>query len=108
MAGTSNSLLKTTLSQEVITQPWFEEDWGSQVIQQVVTREYIDDENNALLKFPTNFQGGYAIVNQEETNKWGTSRGYAIHPGYSPIHNVRNVEDAVSKSEFWMADGRWV
>jgi primary-amine oxidase len=80
--------LKTTLSQEAVTQPWFEDDWGDEVIQQVVTREYIDNENDALLKFPTNFQGGYAIVNQEETNKWGISRGYAIHPGYSPIHNV--------------------
>jgi primary-amine oxidase len=76
------------LSQEAVTQPWFEDDWGDEVIQQVVTREYIDNENDALLKFPTNFQGGYAIVNQEETNKWGISRGYAIHPGYSPIHNV--------------------
>lgn len=101
VAGTANSLLKTTLSQESITQPWFEEDWGDEVIQQVVTREYIDDENDALLKFPTNFQGGYAIVNQEETNKWGTSRGYAIHPGYSPIHNTVVGSKRLLKNANW-------
>ncbi|EGO02293.1 hypothetical protein SERLA73DRAFT_86572 [Serpula lacrymans var. lacrymans S7.3] len=88
IAGLSNSLLKTELSQEEITQPWFNEDWGNTVIQQRVTREYISNESDAMLNFPVNFQGGYAIVNQEETNKWGTPRGYAIHPGYSPIHNT--------------------
>jgi primary-amine oxidase len=91
VAGTANSLLQTTLTQEVVTRPWYEEDWGDQVIQQVVMRKYIDNENDALLRFPTNFQGGYSIVNPEETNKWGTPRGYAIHPGYSPIHNVRTL-----------------
>ncbi|KAF9234360.1 copper amine oxidase [Melanogaster broomeanus] len=88
VAGSANSLQKTTTSQEVITQPWFDDDWGNEVIQQTITREYITSEDDALLKFPANFQGGYAIVNQEETNKWGTVRGYAIHPGYSPIHNT--------------------
>ncbi|KAG1752406.1 copper amine oxidase [Suillus paluster] len=97
----TNSLLKTTLSQEVITQPWYQDDWGDQVIQQVVTREYIDDENDALLKFPTNFQGGYSIVNQEETNKWGTPRGYAIHPGYSPIHNTVVGSKRLLKNANW-------
>jgi Cu2+-containing amine oxidase len=70
-------------------QPWFDEDWGQTVIQQKITREYITNENDALLKYPNNFQGGYALVNQEKTNKWGIPRGYAIHPGYSPVHNAR-------------------
>jgi primary-amine oxidase len=77
------------MSQEEVTQPWFDDDWGQTVIQQKITREYITNEDDALLKYPTNFQGGYAIVNQEETNKWGVPRGYNIHPGYSPVHNVR-------------------
>ena len=51
--------------------------------------EYIANEDNALLKYPLNFQGGYAFVNQDRTNRWGIPRGYAIHPGYSPVHNVR-------------------
>lgn len=91
VGGTQNSLLKTSLSQEVVTQPWFDDDWGEEVIQQKITREYIDNEDEALLRFPTNFQGGYTIVNTDETNKWGIPRGYAIHPGYSPVHNVRNT-----------------
>jgi hypothetical protein len=80
--------LKTTTRQEVVTHPWFDDDWGNEVIQQTIHREYITNEDDALLKHPDNFQGGYAIVNQEEKNKWGTVRGYAIHPGYSPIHGV--------------------
>jgi primary-amine oxidase len=77
------------MSQEEISQPWFDEDWGQTVIQQKITREFITNENDALLKYPSNFQGGYALVNQEKTNKWGIPRGYAIHPGYSPVHNAR-------------------
>ncbi|KAG6369484.1 amine oxidase catalytic domain-containing protein [Boletus reticuloceps] len=88
IAGTANSLLKTTTRQEAVTHPWFDDDWGSEVIQQTIRREYITNENDALLKLPGNFQGGYSIVNQEERNKWGTIRGYAIHPGYSPIHTT--------------------
>ncbi|KAF8426834.1 copper amine oxidase [Boletus edulis BED1] len=88
VAGTANSLLKTTTSQEAVTHPWFNDDWGSEVIQRTIRREYITNENDALLKLPGNFQGGYSVVNQEEKIKWGTVRGYAIHPGYSPIHTT--------------------
>ncbi|EIN14536.1 amine oxidase catalytic domain-containing protein [Punctularia strigosozonata HHB-11173 SS5] len=88
VAGEKNSLLKTTTNREEITQPWFDDDWGQTVIQQRISREYIQDENDALLKYPLNFQGNYALVNKEELNQWGTPRGYAIHPGYSPVHNT--------------------
>jgi primary-amine oxidase len=80
--------LRTSTSQEEVSQPWFDDDWGQTIVQQRITREYITNEDDALLKYPSNFQGGYAIVNKEQTNKWGIPRGYAIHPGYSPIHNV--------------------
>ena len=72
----------------MITQPWFEDDWGQEVIQQKISKKYIDNEDDALLKYPTNLQGGYSLVNKESFNRWGIPRGYAIHPGYSPIHNV--------------------
>jgi len=87
VAGTDNSLLQTITSKEEITQRWFDDDWGQTVIQQRITRTYIENENDALLKFLTNFQSGYAIVNNNQKNTWGTPRGYAIHPGYSPVHN---------------------
>ncbi|OJA18090.1 hypothetical protein AZE42_04165 [Rhizopogon vesiculosus] len=101
VGGTSNSLLKTTLSQEVANQPWFGDDWGEEVIQQRITREYIDNEDEALLKFPTNFQGGYTIVNTNETNKWGIPRGYAIHPGYSPVYNTVVGSKRLLKNANW-------
>ncbi|KZT20392.1 amine oxidase catalytic domain-containing protein [Neolentinus lepideus HHB14362 ss-1] len=88
LVGLKNSLLRTTTAQEEVEHPWIEEDWGTTVIQQKISRSYIENEDDALLKYPNNFQGSYAIVNKGETNAWGSPRGYAIHPGYSPIYNT--------------------
>ena len=89
IAGTANSLLKTTTKQEEVYHPWLDDDWGQKVLQQKIIKEYITNEDDALLKYLPNFQGGYSIVNQEVKNAWGYPKGYSIHPGYSPIHNVR-------------------
>ncbi|KAI0646161.1 amine oxidase catalytic domain-containing protein [Trametes meyenii] len=88
VAGTENSLLFTSTAQETITQPWFEDDWGAEVVQQKISKRYIENEDDALLKFPANLQGGYSLVNKDALNRWGIPRGYAIHPGYSPVHNT--------------------
>ena len=91
IAGTSNSLLYTSSKQEEVPRPWLEDDdWGNTVIQQKITKEYIENENDALLRYPPNFSGAYSIVNRDITNAWGYPRGYLIHPGNSPIFNVRN------------------
>ncbi|KAJ3861776.1 amine oxidase catalytic domain-containing protein [Lentinula novae-zelandiae] len=89
IAGLENSLLETIAGQEIVEQPWLEDDeWGRTVIQQKITRRIIETEDEALLKYPINFQGHYSIVNQNKTNAWGSPRGYAIHAGYNPIHNT--------------------
>ncbi|EJF56720.1 amine oxidase catalytic domain-containing protein [Dichomitus squalens LYAD-421 SS1] len=88
VAGTENSLLFTHTATEKITQPWLDDDWGQEVIQQKISKTYIENEDDALLKYPANFQGGYSLVNRESLNRWGVPRGYAIHAGYSPIHNT--------------------
>ncbi|KAI1798357.1 amine oxidase catalytic domain-containing protein [Ganoderma leucocontextum] len=88
VAGLENSLLFTNTGTEKITQPWFDDDWGQDVIQQKISRTYIENEDDALLKYPTNFQGGYSVVNKASLNRWGVPRGYAIHAGYSPVHNT--------------------
>lgn len=91
VAGLNNSLLRTYTTQEEVEQPWYDDDWGTTVIQQRIHREYITNEDEARLKLPGNLQGGYAIVNKDELNRWGVPRGYAVHPGYSPIHNVSRL-----------------
>ncbi|KIK59562.1 hypothetical protein GYMLUDRAFT_44520 [Collybiopsis luxurians FD-317 M1] len=89
IAGLENSVLETKTVQETVKQPWFEDDeWGSTAIQQRITRNVLETEDEALLKYPTNFQGHFSIINQNKTNAWGVPRGYAIHAGYSPIHNT--------------------
>lgn len=109
IAGTNNSLQRITTSQEEVTHPWFDEDWGSTVIQQKIHKELIRNEDDAKLKFPTNFQGAYSIVNTEANNSWGISRGYAIHPGYSPIHNVRiSHPSPLALVTYVLADGGWL
>ncbi|KAJ3967052.1 hypothetical protein EV361DRAFT_953553 [Lentinula raphanica] len=63
IAGLENSLLETILSQEVVEQPWLEDDeWGHTAIQQKITRQIIKTEDEALLKYTTNFQRHYFIV----------------------------------------------
>ncbi|KAJ7447063.1 amine oxidase catalytic domain-containing protein [Mycena galericulata] len=86
IAGTRNSLMAVTLENEVVEQPWFDDDWSTDVHQQKIVRTMVRNENDALLEYPKNYEGLYAIVNEEELNRWGYPRGYAIHPGVSPIH----------------------
>ncbi|KAI0091340.1 amine oxidase catalytic domain-containing protein [Irpex rosettiformis] len=88
VGGLENSLLFTHTEQEEVEQPWFDDDWGKTVIQQKITRDIIENENDAKVNYPVNFQGGYALINQDKKNKWDIARGYAVHPGYSPVHNT--------------------
>ena len=90
IAGTSNTLLRTISKQEAVARPWLDEDdaWGKTVIEQKIMKEFIENEHDALLRYPPNFSGAYSFVNRDVTNAWGYPRGYSIHPGNSPIFNV--------------------
>lgn len=88
IAGTENSLLHTFTELEKVHQPWFNDDWGQEVIQQRIHRKFVENEDDARLVYPTNAQGGYALVNRDVFNSWGSPRGYAVHPGYSPMRGV--------------------
>ncbi|KAJ7767175.1 amine oxidase catalytic domain-containing protein [Mycena metata] len=95
IAGTRNSLMAISLENEVVQQPWFDDDWGEEH-QQKIVRKMIRNESDALLDYPKNYEGVYAIVNEEELNRWGYPRGYAIHPGVSPIH-MTNLDSKRTK-----------
>ncbi|KAJ7741169.1 amine oxidase catalytic domain-containing protein [Mycena maculata] len=97
IAGTRNSLMAISLENEVVEQPWFDDDWGQDVHQQKIVRTMIRNESDALLDYPKNLEGLYAIVNEEELNRWGYPRGYAIHPGVSPIH-LTNLDSKRTRS----------
>ncbi|KAJ7759342.1 amine oxidase catalytic domain-containing protein [Mycena maculata] len=97
IAGTRNSLMAISLENEVVQQPWFDDDWGQDVHQQKIVRTMIRNESDALLDYPKNLEGLYAIVNEEELNRWGYPRGYAIHPGVSPIH-LTNLDSKRTRS----------
>ncbi|KAJ7253466.1 amine oxidase catalytic domain-containing protein [Mycena rebaudengoi] len=86
VAGTRNSLMAISLENEVVQQEWFDEDWGQDVHQQKIVRTMVRNESDALLEYAKNLEGLYVIVNEEKLNRWGYPRGYAIHPGVSPIH----------------------
>ena len=81
--------MHTYTEREELEQPWLMDDWGRTLIQSRIVREVVANEDDALLKWPTNFQGGFSVVNMEKKNRWDVPRGYAVHPGLSPIHNVR-------------------
>lgn len=101
IAGTENSLLETTTSVEQVSQPWYDDDWGNTVLQQHIVHRYIATEDEALLKYPKNFQGGYSIMNRNATNAWGNARGYAVHAGVNPIHNTVVGSKRLLKNANW-------
>lgn len=75
--------------------PWLDDDeWYSdssrkrEVLQQKIKYTYINNEDDARVRHSSNYRESYAIVNRDEKNAWGSERGYAVHPGLSPIHNV--------------------
>ncbi|EAU82653.2 copper amine oxidase [Coprinopsis cinerea okayama7 len=84
VAGTANSLLKTTVGQEEVELPWMDEDWGNTMMQGKIIREYVEVEDDSRSDYPPNGLGNYAIVNKDALNAWGNPRGYAIRPGQSP------------------------
>ncbi|KAJ6512644.1 amine oxidase catalytic domain-containing protein [Mycena sanguinolenta] len=110
IAGTRNSLMAVSLENEVVEQPWFDDDWGRDVHQQKIVRTMIRNESDALLDYPKNYEGVYAIVNEEELNRWGNPRGYAIHPGISPIHltnlNSKRTKNNVNFAKHHLAVSR--
>lgn len=114
IAGIRNSLMAISLENEVVHQPWFDdEDWGTEVHQQKIVRKMVRNESEALLDFPKNYEGLYVLVNEETLNRWGyrkfdlrsfavcansypKARGYAIHPGVSAIHMVQKHSNCIS------------
>ncbi|KAL0564606.1 hypothetical protein V5O48_017438, partial [Marasmius crinis-equi] len=101
VAGQKNSLLETTTSQEEIQLPWSDDDWGQTVVQQSISRKFIDNEDQALLKYEPNFQNHFAIINKEAKNAWGNVRGYALHPGVNPIHETVLGSKRLLKNANW-------
>jgi len=110
IAGMRNSLMAISLENEIVQQPWFEDDWGQDVRQQKIVRKFVTNESDALLDYPKNYEGVYVIVNQEELNRWGYPRGYAIHPGMSPIHltnlDSKRTENNVNFAKHHLAISR--
>lgn len=88
IVGLNNSVLESTTSIQEVEFPWNDKDWETTVPQQIISRRYIESEDVSRLFYHPNFRGGYSIVNRDARNAWGVPRGYVIHPGYSPIHNV--------------------
>ena len=59
------------------------------MLQQKLEFTYVENEgDDSRVRYPANFLESYVIVNREVKNAWGMERGYAVHPGLSPIHNV--------------------
>ncbi|KAL0576592.1 hypothetical protein V5O48_005385 [Marasmius crinis-equi] len=101
IGGIQNSLLEATTQQEEIEQPWLDDDWGHTIIQQKIIKRYIENEDEARLKYPHNFQGYYAIVNQEERNAWGYPKGYMIHPGFNPVYSSVTASRRTLENANW-------
>jgi primary-amine oxidase len=97
--NTNNTFLKTDIIVENITAPWFPELGEFEMMRFNFTELQTEDEG--LLSVPTNGQTMYTIINKDQKNKWGESRGYRILPGMSNVHL------ASQRSPFTLKSGQW-
>ncbi|KAH9428700.1 hypothetical protein MCOR27_006242 [Pyricularia oryzae] len=84
LGGTANTLVRTDIVVENITQPWYPERGEFEMMRYNISD--VASEKQALLPLPANGQSMYTIVNKDKKNKWGEDRGYRIVPGLSNIH----------------------
>ncbi|KAJ9102657.1 hypothetical protein QFC19_004766 [Naganishia cerealis] len=100
--GTANSVHRLNL--EVVSQerPWFtDDDWGRiDSAQKVVTRQLMS-EDDGKIDYGTNSGGMVYITNEASKNKWGVSKGYAVHPGASNIHLTNLESKRTHKNVEW-------
>ncbi|KAF2415597.1 copper amine oxidase [Tothia fuscella] len=79
-----NTFLKTDIIVENTTQPWFPELGTFEMMRYNFTE--IATEDDGVLPAPANGQSMYTVINKDQKNKWGESRGYRIIQGLSNIH----------------------
>lgn len=84
LIDTANTLVKTEIVVENITQPWFPERGEFEMMRYNISE--IQSEDEGILPAPVNGQAMYTVVNKEHVNKWGEHRGYRILPGLSNVH----------------------
>ncbi|TLD30725.1 hypothetical protein PspLS_03075 [Pyricularia sp. CBS 133598] len=84
LGGAANTLVRTDIVVENITQPWYPERGEFEMMRYNISE--VASEKQALLPLPANGQSMYTIVNKDKKNKWGEDRGYRIVPGLSNIH----------------------
>ncbi|KAK7191070.1 hypothetical protein DPSP01_007759 [Paraphaeosphaeria sporulosa] len=92
-----NSLVKTEIVVENVTQPWFDESF--EMMRYNISD--VETEDDGLMDLPANGQTMFTVVNKDHTNKWGQPRGYRILPGLS------NVVLASKSSPFFRKSGQF-
>lgn len=83
LVDTKNTFVKTEIVVKNITQPWFPERGTFEMMGYEISD--IETEDDGLLPVPANGQAMYTVVNKDQKNKWGESRGYRILPGLSNV-----------------------
>ena len=76
-----NTMVKTEIVLENVTQPWFDESF--EMMRYNITD--VETEDEGLIDLPFNGQTMFTVVNKNHTNKWGEPRGYRILPGLSNV-----------------------
>ncbi|KAH7102240.1 amine oxidase catalytic domain-containing protein [Auriculariales sp. MPI-PUGE-AT-0066] len=99
-----NSLVQKITKIEEVKHDWLDEDWGPTTLQQYIEERVIKTEDDSRLRYPPNVQGMISIVNQDEKNAWGVSRGYSIIAGNSAVHNTVVGSKRLLKNAGWAKD----
>ncbi|KAH8878807.1 copper amine oxidase [Thozetella sp. PMI_491] len=96
----NNSLLKTEIVVENVTQPWFPERGAFEMMRYRFTE--VATEKDGILPVPPNGEAMYTIQNKARLNQWGLPRGYRIIPGLSNVHLASQL------SPFFLRSGQFV
>lgn len=99
LINANNTFLKTDIVVENMTAPWFPEIGEFEMMRYNFTELQTEDEG--LLDVPANGQTMYTIINKDQKNKWGESRGYRIVPGISNVHLASQRSPFALKSSQW-------
>ncbi|KUJ24496.1 amine oxidase catalytic domain-containing protein [Mollisia scopiformis] len=100
IAGSKNTIAVVSVAPKEVDYPWSSKPRNTMVLE----KSHIFTEDEASLNWPANGASMYVIMNHQEKNAYGESRGYRIMPGTgmgSPVHlTVKNSSNLLNSAKW--------
>ncbi|CZT12547.1 related to copper amine oxidase [Rhynchosporium graminicola] len=100
IAGPNNTMAVVTIADSEVAYPWSTESRHTMSLE----KSSILNENEASINWPANGRSMYIVMNHQQKNAFGESRGYRIMPGTgmgSPVHlTVKNSSNLLNSAKW--------